>query len=156
MERVQPPKGVYRYVNRMMVWVLSSQRRSRRLGEHLLLLHVKGRKTGRELTIPVAHHPGPDGHLIVLTSAPWRVNLRGRPRMKLTYRGVLRHAVAELEEDPGAVSQVYRDLIVALGPGKASQRMGIRIAVDRVPALEELREASTRDGLSVIDLTLED
>lgn len=155
MERVRPPKGVYRYVNRVMVWALSSPRRSRRLGEYLLLLHVTGRKTGRDLTIPVAHRPGPDGRLILLTGAPWRVNLRGRPQVEATYRGHRQPAVADLVEDPGVVAGVYRELISAVGPKKAGRQMGIRINVDRVPTVDELEEAVRRDGLAVIHLTLE-
>ena len=96
MERVQPPKGVYRYVNRVMVWALSSPRRSRRLGEHLLLLHVTGRKTGRVLTMPVGHRPGPDGRLIVLTAAQWRVKAGRQMGIRINVDRV--PTVDELEE----------------------------------------------------------
>lgn len=155
VERVHAPKGLYRVVNRVVISALSSPRWSGKLGEYLLLLHVTGRRTGREITVPVAHHPAPDGGVIVLTGAPWRVNLRSREEAEVTYRGVRRPARAELVEDPAAVAPVYRRLIEGIGHGKAGRQMGIRINVDRVPTLEELEEAVRRDNLAFIHLTLE-
>lgn len=84
VERVKAPRGLYRVINRAVVALLSSPRVPRPLGEHLLLPHVMGRRTGRELTIPVAHHPAAEGGRIVLTSAPWRVNLRDREQVEVS------------------------------------------------------------------------
>ncbi|MCA1781430.1 MAG: nitroreductase/quinone reductase family protein [Dermatophilaceae bacterium] len=155
VERVYPPKALYGVINPMLTAALSSRRWSKRVGERLLLLHVTGRKTGREFTIPVGHRPAPDGGRVVLTGAPWRVNLRGREEVEVTYRGERRPARAQLVEDPAAVAQVYRELIEEIGPDKAGRQMGIRINVDRVPTLEELEEAVRRDNLAVIHLNLE-
>lgn len=155
VERVHPPKALYGVVNRVMVAALSSPRWSRRIGEHLLLLHVTGRKSGREFTIPVGHRPASGGGRVVLTGAPWRVNLRGREQVEVTYRGERRSAGAELIEDPAAVAQVYRGLIEEIGPDKAKRQMGIRINVDRMPTLEELEEAVRRESLTVIHLGLD-
>lgn len=154
VERIRPPKAPYKVINPMLAAALSSRRWSKKIGEHLLLMHVTGRRTGRELTIPVGHHPSADGGRIVLTGAPWRVNLRGREEVEVTYRGQRRPARAQLVEDPAAVAQVYRELIEEIGPDKAGRQMGIRINVDRVPTLEELEEAVRRDNLAVIKLLL--
>jgi hypothetical protein len=155
VERVRPPKAPYKVINPMLIAALSSRRWSKKIGEHLLLLHVTGRKTGRELTIPVGHRPGPDGGRIVLTGAPWRVNVRDREQVEVTYRGERRPARAQLVEDPTTVAQVYRELIAEIGHDKAGRQMGLRINVDRVPTLEELEEAVRRDTLAVIHLILE-
>jgi len=122
------------------------------VGEHLLLLHLSGRKTGRRIDVPVAYRDAPDGRLLVLTSSLWRVNLRERPEVEVTLRGRRLPARAELVEDVDAVAQVYRALIAEQGHAKAGRRMGIRINVDRVPTHEELVEAARREGLSLVYL----
>jgi len=152
VQRVQPPKAPYKVVNRVMRWMLSSPRRARRMGESLLLLHLTGRKTGRALDFPVAYAPVGE-RLLVLTTSPWRVNLRERPDVEVTLRGRRVGAHAELVEDPDAVAQVYGARIAELGYAKAGRRMGIRINVDRLPTHEELVEAARRDRLSVVYLT---
>ena len=152
VQRVQPPKAPYVVVNSVIRWLLSSPRRASRVGEHLLLLHLSGRKTGRRIDVPVAYRDVPGGRLLVLTSSPWRVNLRERPEVEVTLRGRRLPARAELVEDVDAVAQVYRALIAEQGYAKAGRRMGIRINVDRVPTHEELVEAARRDGLSLVYL----
>ena len=61
VQRVQPPKAAYNVVNRVLGWLLSSPRRASRVGEHLLLLHLSGRKTGRQIAVPVAYRDAADG-----------------------------------------------------------------------------------------------
>ena len=152
VQRVRPPKAPYDVVNRVLRWVLSSPRRASRVGEHLLLLHLTGRKTGRRIHVPVAYRDAPDGRLLVLTSSVWRVNLRGRPEVEVTLRGRRLPARAELVADVDAVAQVYRTLIAEQGHAKAGRRMGIRINVERVPTHEELVDAARREGLSLVYL----
>ena len=154
VQRVQPPKAPYNVVNPVLGWLLSSPRRASRVGEHLLLLHLSGRKTGRQIAVPVAYRDAADGRLLVLTSSLWRVNLRGRSEVEVTLRGRRLPASAELVEDVDAVARVYQALISEQGYAKAGRRMGIRINVDRVPTQEELVEAARRDGLSLIYLTV--
>ncbi|MBQ1074633.1 nitroreductase family deazaflavin-dependent oxidoreductase [Micromonospora sp. C31] len=152
VERIRPPEAPYKVVNRVMRWLLSSPRRAARVGRHLLLLHVTGRKSGRALQVPVAYRSAGDGRLLVLTNSRWRVNLRDRPQVEITLRGTRRAAVAELVEDPERVARVYRDLIRQAGYAKAGRRMGIRINVDRVPTHEELVEAAAREKLALVYL----
>jgi len=152
VQRVQPPKAPYNVVNQVLGWVLSSPRRASRVGEHLLLLHLIGRKTGRRIDVPVAFRDASDGRLLVLTSSGWRVNLRGRSEVEVTLRGRRSRAVAELVEDVDAVARVYQALICEQGYVKARRRMGIRINLDRVPTHEELVDAARRDNLSLIYL----
>ena len=152
VQRVQPPNAPYNVVNRVLGWVLSSPRRASRVGEHLLLLHLIGRKTGRRIDVPVAFRDVSDGRLLVLTSSGWRVNLRGCSEVEVTLRGRRSRAVSELVEDVDAVARVYQALICEQGYAKAGRRMGIRINLDRVPTHEELVDAARRDSLSLIYL----
>ncbi|WP_174530235.1 nitroreductase/quinone reductase family protein [Micromonospora maritima] len=156
VQRVRPPQAPYRLVNRVVRWLLATPARSGRLGRHLMLLHLTGRRTGRELVFPVAYRQGGDGRLLVLTNSGWRVNLRGRPDVEVTLRGQLRPARAELVEDPDRVATVYRALIEAAGHRRAGRRMGIRINVPRTPTHDELADAARRDGLALVHLDVRD
>ena len=135
--------------------MLSAPGRARRIGQHLLLLHISGRRTGRRLVFPVAYRPTGDGRLMVLTNSAWRVNLRGGTPVELTFLGSRRRGHAVLVEDPESVALVYHSVIKAEGYTKAGRRMGIRINVPRMPTLGELEEAVRRDGLSVVYLDLD-
>lgn len=150
VERVLPPPAPFDLVNRTMRWLLSSTSRSRSVGQHLLLLHLTGRISGRVIDVPVAYRVRSDGRLLVLTSSTWRVNLRDRPAVDVTWRGTRYPATAELVEDPGAVAEVYGHLIVEEGRGRAARRLGVRVNVDRDPTHAELVEAARRDRLSVV------
>ena len=133
--------------------MLADTRRARRVGEHLLLLHVVGRRSGREITVPVAYRVGGDDTLLVLTNSVWRLNLREVSAVEITWRGQRLPATSRLVENPDEVAGVYRALIASGDPRKAGRRMGIRINVDRVPTHEELADAARRDGLSLVYLT---
>lgn len=152
VQRVRPPKAPFDVVNSVLRWVLASPRRASLVGQHLLLLHLSGRKTGRRIEVPVAYRPAPDGRLVVLTSSVWRVNLRERPEVEVTLHGLRLPALAELVEDVDAVAEVYGVLIKEMGPANAGRRMGIRINVDRAPTHEELVEAARRDRLCLVYL----
>lgn len=153
VERVEPPKGPYRVVNPVLRWILSSPRRAGRIGEQLLILHLVGRKTGRQLDVPVAYHAA-DGRLRVLTNSGWRVNLRGHPDVEVTLRGHRQPATAELVEDPVQVAAVYRELIEQIGVGKSTRRIGVRVHGDRLPTLEDVTESARLQHLSVVYLTV--
>lgn len=151
VERAIPPSLMTRVGNPLLTWLLSSPRRASKVGQNLLMLHVTGRRTGRVYSTPVAYHREPDGRLLVLTSSRWRVNLRGAATpVQLTLLGRPVAAIAQLEEDPALVAQVYERLIDEVGLPGAGRRLGIRINVDRAPTREELTEAAAREHLSVI------
>lgn len=152
VERVYPPALVVRLGNPVLGWLLSGRRRSTKVGQALLLLHVTGRRTGRVYSTPVGYHRRPDGRLLVLTSSTWRVNLRGGPTpVQLTLHGRTVSATALLEEDPVAVAEVYHRLIAEMGgPEKAGRRLGIRINVDGSPTREDLADVARREHLSAV------
>ena len=153
VERVVPPAMMTRLANPVLTWLLSGRRRSAKVGQGLLLLHVTGRRSGRVYSTPVAYHRLPDGRLLVVSSSRWRVNLRGRPTpVELTLLGRRVAATATLEERPEAVAEVYERMIRDLGPDQARRRLGIRINVPRVPTLAELEDAVRREHLSLIHL----
>lgn len=150
VQRVHPPRAPFDLMNRTMRSLLASPRRARLAGDRVLVLHLTGRLSGRALDVPVAWRPEPDGCLLVLTTGTWRVNLRGRPAVEVTWRGVRRPAVAELVEDPDAVAEVYGRLIAEVGRARAVRELGVRVTPDREPTHAELVAAAREDGLSVV------
>ena len=155
VERAIPPALMVRVGNPVLTWLLSGRRRSAKVGQDLLILHVTGRRTGRVYSTPVSYQRQPDGRLLVLTSSTWRVNLRGRPTpVEHTLLGERIPATAELEERPAVVAEVYERLIEKFGLARAGRRLGIRINLDRAPTRDELAEASRREHLSVVHLDL--
>ncbi len=155
VRRAIPPVAPFDVVNRTMRWLLSSPRRARRVGAHLLVLHVTGRRSGRVIEVPVAYRVQDDGRLLVLTSSVWRLNLRDIDAVEVTWRGLRQPATAELVEDPPQVAAVYARLIDEVGPAKAARQLGVRIDVDRAPTRDELVEAVVRDGLSLVYLRVD-
>src|SRR5215203_2789539 len=64
----------------------------------LALLEFTGRRSGRRYAVPVGYREL-EGDGLILTTAAWRVNLRGGADVELTHAGQ-RHAMrAELIED---------------------------------------------------------
>ncbi|MGY1669537.1 nitroreductase/quinone reductase family protein [Geodermatophilus sp. SYSU D00710] len=124
-----------------------------RAGGQLLVLHLTGRRTGRRYDVPAGYHLV-DGVPTVFTNSGWRHNCAGGAEVEVTFRGRRRPAHAELVTDPATVAAVYQRLIEEMGWRAAQRRMGIRITVGRTPTLEELQDAVSRSGLSLIRLEL--
>nr|WP_297430324.1 nitroreductase/quinone reductase family protein [uncultured Actinotalea sp.] len=156
MEASHPPRAMVRAVNPFMRWLLSSPGRAGRAEGELMLLHVTGRRTGRTYDIPIGYHRGTDGRLVVVTDAPWRLNLRDLPDVEVTLRGVRRPARAELVEDPGATADDYLSRIDRSRPRASARRAGLRLSEDRVPTREELVDVARREHLCTIQLAVAD
>lgn len=154
VERTQPPAAPFRVINAVMTAVLKSPLH-RLVSSQLMLLHYRGRRSGRRFTLPVGRHQI-RGRLAALTSSGWRANFRGGNDVELTFEGRRRAARAELLEEPAEVAAIYREIIEQIGHEKAGRRLGIRINVDRVPTLDELADAVRRSGLSVVFFDLPD
>ena len=153
VERVKPPDALVRIANPVFGWILRSPLHGL-VDEHLLLLHFRGRKTGRAYTV-VAGHRNIDGQLGVLTNSGWRANFRGGAPAEVTLAGERRPAHADLVENPEKVARVYASLIEEYGHEQAGRRLGIRINVDRPPTHEELLDLMRRSGLSLVTIDLD-
>lgn len=154
VERVKPPQTMIKIANPIMSRVLSSPLHGL-VDEHLLLLHFRGRKTGRAYTVVVGQRTI-DGRTSVLTNSGWRINFRGGAPVEVTFKGERRRGRAELVEDPEEVASVYGDLIGEYGYQGAGRRLGIRINVDRMPTREELIDLVRRTGLSLVAIDLDE
>jgi deazaflavin-dependent oxidoreductase (nitroreductase family) len=98
-----------RFVNLLMRAVLRTPLLSRLAGRRLLVLHVVGRKTGREYTIPVAY-TAREGALLVGTPFAWVRNLRSGEPVEVRYRGRRRPAEVEVIADEAGVVRLYGEI----------------------------------------------
>lgn len=123
----------------------------RALSKELVLLCVQGRKTNRTYSVVVGRHQV-DGMFLVSASGSWRSNLQGGAPGRVTLDGVQRAGGhAELEEDPGEVARIYRQLLETLGHDRASV-VGLRVNVGRLPTPDELKPAVVRRGIARVRL----
>jgi len=153
VERVRPPKAMIKIANPIMRRILGSPLHGL-VDEHLLLLHYRGRRTGRAYTV-VAGQRVIGGQLGVLTNSGWRLNFRGGAPVGVTLKGELRRGRADLVENPEGVARIYANLIEEYGYEQAGRRLGIRINVDRPPTHEELLELVRRSGLSLVAIEVD-
>lgn len=147
VERRRPPLVLVRLINPVV----------RRLaargvaGEQVLVLHYRGRRTGRAYDVPVGYHVV-DGAVLVLTDSGWRHNFSTPTDVEVTLRGERRPYRASLQDDPDAVAAVYEALVGRLGVTGAGRRLGLRVHVDRPPTREELADVVRRSGLAAVRL----
>jgi hypothetical protein len=120
-------------------------------GGSLLVLHVRGRRSGRVYDVPVGYHLV-DGVVTVLTDSRWRHNLSPSSEVDVTLRGVRAPWRATVTEDPEQVLQVHDALADRRGPAAARRRLGLVVHVDRAPTREELVDAVRRSGLVAVRL----
>ena len=149
VERRHPPSALMRLVNPVVRYLVGRGR----AGDQLLVLHYTGRRTGRRFDVPAGYHLV-DGVPTVFTNSGWRHNFAGGADVEVTSGGRRRAGRATLVTDPPTVAGVYRRLIDEIGWRAAQRRMGIRVTVGRAPTLEELQDAVTRSGLSLVRLDL--
>jgi hypothetical protein len=136
-----------RFVNPLLVAVLKSPLH-RLASRDYLVLTLTGRKTGRTYRIPVGRHES-DGTLTVGAAGAWRHNLRGGATVRLTLDGSEHEARAQLDEEPERVAQAYKRLLDQYGTRKA-RALGLKVNVDRLPTLEELKPAVAGRAIATI------
>ena len=151
VQRSVPPPILVKMGNPLVRMLLGSPLHGG-LDDSFLVLHLTGRKTGRRYDIPVGY-VDMEGKLAVVTTARWRVNLRGGAGVAVTLRGHLRPMHALLEEDPASVAVSYQAMINRIGWKKAQRQLGISLPGERAPTLVELNDAAREYGWSVITLT---
>ncbi|BCJ47994.1 hypothetical protein GCM10010168_23530 [Actinoplanes ianthinogenes] len=125
------------------------------MGERLVLLHFRGRRTGRDLEVIAGLHRI-DDRLYIATGSRWRHNFAGGTPAAMTWRGRRRPVELRLVESDDTTTAGYARLISAYGRTDAERRLGIIINVERAPTGEEVRDAVRRCGLSLVEVLLEE
>ena len=119
-------KGVFRFFNRVHILLYRLTRGrvgGRILGIRVLLLTTKGRKSGKERTVPLGTFEDRGRYVVVASNGgldvhpAWFFNLRSDPRVRIQVGAVSRAAEARLLEGEER-TRVWQEL-VSLAPGYA-------------------------------------
>ncbi|WP_163746797.1 hypothetical protein [Mycolicibacterium helvum] len=147
-----PPDAIMRAVNPLMRYLLRTPFAGG-LRKQFMVLSFKGRKTGREFTVPVsAHHI--DGDLYALIGSVWKLNFRGGASAGVLYEGTSRVMRGELVEDRALTADLFHRCALAYGARRAQRMMGLKFRDDRMPTLAEFTEAVDVEKLAAIRFTV--
>jgi hypothetical protein len=136
-----------RLVNPGVKWLLRSPLHGVLSGK-LLLLTLRGRRSGRRISTPVGYRREGD-HYLVFTHSPWRRNLEGGAPVAVRVAGRKEQARAEVVQDAERLLDYLQGVLAQEGPAGALQ-LGVRVDRHRTPTREELRAAIR--GLAMIQI----
>ena len=146
-----PPDAVLRAVNPMLKFLLGTPLAGP-ARKQLMVLSFKGRKSGKQYSIPVsAHHVG--DQLYALSGAPWTKNFRNGAPAEVRYDGKTTAMQGELIDDPAVVAELSHRVAESYGVKQAQRVMGLGFRDQRIPTVEEFKEAAEREHLAAIKLT---
>jgi hypothetical protein len=147
-----PPEAVLRFVNPAVKFLLGTPLAGS-ARKQMMVLNFKGRKSGRQFSIPVTAHRV-DNTLYALASAGWTANFRDGATAEVLNDGKRTTMRGELIRDPATVAGIYHRAAESYGsPARAQRMMGLKFRDNRVPTLEEFTEAAQRDGMRAVKLT---
>jgi hypothetical protein len=146
-----PPEGVLRAVNPALKFLLRTPLAGP-ARKQLMVLNFKGRKSGNPYSIPVsAHHI--DNTLYALGGAAWTKNFRNGANAEVLHDGKTTAMHGDLIEDPAIVAELSHRVAETYGVKQAQRMMGLGFRDDRIPTVEEFKEAAEREHLVAVKLT---
>jgi hypothetical protein len=146
-----PPEKLLRVVNPMLRFLLRTPLTGS-LRRQLMVLNFKGRKSGRQFSIPVsAHHI--DGGLYAIANAGWKHNFTGGADADVLHAGKTTKMRGEIISDPVVVADLAHRCAQSYGVKKAQTMMGLKFRDDRIPTVDEFAEAFARDKVVAVKFT---
>lgn len=146
-----PPAGLLRAVNPMVGFLLRTPL-SGSLRKQMMVVNVTGRKSGRRYSIPLSAHQI-DGTLYALTSALWKNNFRDGANAEVLHDGKTTTMRGELVTDPDVVAELSERCATSYGVKKAQTMMGLKFRDNRIPTVEEFKEAAEREHMVAVRFT---
>jgi hypothetical protein len=147
----RPPKALYKIINPTLKAVLHSPLHSR-ISNRLIVLRFKGRKSGKQFSIPVAYVLS--GNTIRLaTQSPWYKNFAGGAPVEVRLRGQERNGVAELISDEAGLREHFQ--VMLPDSPQLSQIIGVILNQDGTVNEESLARAR-QDGFVGVRIKLDD
>jgi hypothetical protein len=146
-----PPEALLRAVNPALKFLLRTPLAGS-LRKQLMVLTFKGRKSGRQYSIPVSAH-WIDNELYAIAEAGWKANFRGGAPAEVLLNGKKTTMRGELMSDRAAVADLAKRCAESYGVKRAQSMMGLKFRDQRMPTLEEFAEAADRLHLGAVRLT---
>jgi hypothetical protein len=134
----KPPKWMFKYVvNPLMKGMLRGPAKNK-LGNVLMLLTFKGRKSGKLYTTPIGYRQTGKDTIEVFTDSPWWVNLKGGAPVTMLIKGKKVKGFAEPVDDKEALVRSTREFLEKNGV-ESAMHVGLRLKDKRMPSEDELR-----------------
>jgi hypothetical protein len=146
-----PPEGLLRAVNPLLKSLLRTPLAGP-MRKQLMVLSFTGRKSGNQYSIPVSAHII-DDQLYALAGTAWTKNFRGGRPAEVLHNGKTTKMTGELIVDPAVVSDLSHRLADSYGVKKAQRMMGLAFRDQRIPSVEEFKEAAERERIVAVRLT---
>lgn len=141
-----PPPAALRVVNPVIRRLLVSPLGSR-MPPALAVLEYVGRRTGKQIAIPVGVHDVDGDGSVVFTEAPWRRNFEGGRSLTLVRGNNRRQGRGVLVEDPEAVADALVAAVAKVGPRG--------LAMKTAPGHQITREELLRLGRTMVRVHLD-
>ena len=120
--------------------------------KQLMVLSFTGRKTGNRYSIPLSAHRI-DNQLYALAGANWTRNFRNGATAEVLHDGKTTPMRGELIEDPAIVAGLSHRAAETYGVKQAQRVMGLAFRDQRIPTVEEFKEAAERERIVAVKLT---
>jgi hypothetical protein len=146
-----PPEALLRAVNPLLKSLLRTPLAGP-MRKQLMVLSFTGRKSGNQYSVPVSAHIV-DNQLYALAGTAWTKNFRGGRPVEVLHNGKTTKMNGELIVDPAVVSDLSHRLADSYGVKQAQRMMGLAFRDQRIPTVEEFKEAAEREGIAAIKLT---
>jgi hypothetical protein len=146
-----PPERILRAVNPALKFLLRTPLAGP-ARKQLMVLSFTGRKSGNQYSLPVSAHQI-DNQLYALAGAAWTKNFRGGRTAEVLHNGQTIKMNGELIVDPAVVSDLSHRLAESYGVKQAQRLMGLGFREQRIPTVDEFREAAEREGIVAVKLT---
>jgi hypothetical protein len=146
-----PPEGLLRVVNPALKLLLRTPLAGP-ARKQFMVLSFTGRKSGNPYSLPVSAHRI-DNQLYALAGAAWARNFRGGRAAEVLHNGKTTKMNGELIEDPAIVADLSHRLAESYGVKQAQRMMGLAFRDQRIPTVEEFKEAAERERIVAVRLT---
>ncbi len=146
-----PPEKLLKVANPILRLLLRTPLAGPMRGQ-LMVLNFKGRKSGREFSIPVSAHQI-DGALYAIANAGWKHNFSGGADAEVLHDGKTTKMHGELISDPAVVADLAHRCAQSYGVKKAQTMMGLKFRDDRIPTVDEFAEGLARDKIVAVKFT---
>jgi len=146
-----PPEKLLKIANPMLRFILGTPLAGP-LRNQLMVMNFKGRKSGRQFSIPVsAHHI--DGVLYAMANAGWKHNFRDGLDADIVHQGKTTKMHGEVISDPAVVAELAHQCAQGYGVKKAQTMMGLKFRDNKIPSVDEFAEGIAREKIVAVKFT---
>ncbi len=146
-----PPETLLRAINPSLKFLLRTPLAGP-LRKQLMVLNFKGRKSGRQFSLPVSAHQI-DGDLYALAGAPWKHNFRDGADAEVLYNGKQTKMRGELITETAVVADLSHRCAESYGVKRAQTMMGLKFRDNRIPTVQEFADAVVANNLVAVRFT---